>query len=530
MKQFVPHFFGIPQNSVPSKPNASLSTPGQECSVVSYAIPIIACVIAACIWMVRLFTSTLWLDETITYWIVKDDLISAIRRATFFQGTGPLHYILTWPFVHIFSRKEYALRIPSAICFFLLLLLLFKLTRLLLDKECAVIAVLLFICGEGILSSMANARCYSLGMLCITACAYCLVKWTNALKTRHLAYYFLISILAFYTHFLLVPLLVAFSIYICWFLFRYSGKKSWHVAGFAIGLMISTAAILPGFYQLTLLYGKKGIMSFAPMPTFDNLISALIPIRPLLFLTASTLILILVARHRLNYAFPAKAGHLGLIILWHLFPPLFLYFASWAFGASVFNARYFLWSMPATAILLSIIIRNVMPGKTRIISLIMAVPLLAYVETRKDVFTEGWADATQWLKSEQLVRNSPVLASTFLMESSSTPFLVGTESREYLLCPFSFYGLDAHPILALPFRFDQPGAEEYLQNSVWDRLGKFNRIFMIVRVVEIDASRASNANKIRSDKYLINQLSEKGWKAKDQKWFGSIAVIELINH
>src|SRR5690242_13579321 len=70
--------------------------------------------VAAGMWLVPL-RSSLWLDETGTYWLIKDGVPSIIHRTFDFQGQSPLYYLIAWASNRLFPRSEIALRLPSTI-------------------------------------------------------------------------------------------------------------------------------------------------------------------------------------------------------------------------------------------------------------------------------------------------------------------------------------------------------------------------------------------------------------------------------
>ena len=58
-------------------------------------------------------TSSLWLDEFGTYWVVEGGFRSMLERSWAFQGQSPLYYAFPWIAVQVFGDSELALRLPS---------------------------------------------------------------------------------------------------------------------------------------------------------------------------------------------------------------------------------------------------------------------------------------------------------------------------------------------------------------------------------------------------------------------------------
>ena len=58
-------------------------------------------------------TSSLWLDEFGTFWVVEGDFRTMLDRSWTFQGQSPLYYALPWASMQVFGESEIALRVPS---------------------------------------------------------------------------------------------------------------------------------------------------------------------------------------------------------------------------------------------------------------------------------------------------------------------------------------------------------------------------------------------------------------------------------
>ena len=60
-------------------------------------------------------SSSFWLDESGTWWIVKDGPAEAVRRAFSWSGQSPLYYLIAWLSSRVFGLNEIALRLPSVL-------------------------------------------------------------------------------------------------------------------------------------------------------------------------------------------------------------------------------------------------------------------------------------------------------------------------------------------------------------------------------------------------------------------------------
>jgi hypothetical protein len=55
---------------------------------------------AGALWL-RPITSSLWVDETITWWIIKDSLADVFHRAYTYQGQSVFYYPFEWLVRHV---------------------------------------------------------------------------------------------------------------------------------------------------------------------------------------------------------------------------------------------------------------------------------------------------------------------------------------------------------------------------------------------------------------------------------------------
>jgi hypothetical protein len=104
---------------------------------------IAAIVGASSLWLYPM-ASSLWLDELVTWWVIKDSLGDTIHRAYAFQGQTVVYYVFEWLLRHL-SSQEWVLRAPSFIALVAAAYVLFRLAERMLDREFARLSVLLFV-------------------------------------------------------------------------------------------------------------------------------------------------------------------------------------------------------------------------------------------------------------------------------------------------------------------------------------------------------------------------------------------------
>ena len=59
--------------------------------------------------------SSFWLDETATFWVIKDGVANLLLRSNWAGSQSPLYYLTVWPALVIGGRHEWVLRLPSLV-------------------------------------------------------------------------------------------------------------------------------------------------------------------------------------------------------------------------------------------------------------------------------------------------------------------------------------------------------------------------------------------------------------------------------
>src|SRR5438034_10877381 len=157
--------------------------------------------------LARLRTS-LWLDETVTYWVVKDgDLLEAMRKTVDFPPQSLAYTPIAWVAVKVGGASEIALRLPSLAAVAFATYLLYRLAVRLLHREAGFIAALLFAYAFGP-GNATNARQYGLAMLAVVASTLLFVRWIELGGLSHATAYVLVAAGFLYLQPLYAPMLL----------------------------------------------------------------------------------------------------------------------------------------------------------------------------------------------------------------------------------------------------------------------------------------------------------------------------------
>ena len=118
------------------------------------------------------------------------------------------------------------------------------------------------------------------------------------------------------------------------------------------------------------------------------------------------------------------------------------------------------------------------------------------------------------------MKNKKTFGGPGLIEAQDTAWVIHPEKRRYLLSPFALYRLDKEPFL-LPATFDQLGAVECLEKTVFPLLKKYGQFYLILRMLYIPINKSI----VTSDQYLSQKLKLLGFHQKQAEFFGNVKVI-----
>ena len=121
-------------------------------------------------WLVPLFTSRFWLDETVTWWATNGGFVELFRRCTVWPGSIAYNSIVL--FLRTLGvHQEWALRVPSLLAAAGSAALLFDLARRWFSKRVAISAVVFFCAQTWVSFAAADARPYAIALFLVVLAA-----------------------------------------------------------------------------------------------------------------------------------------------------------------------------------------------------------------------------------------------------------------------------------------------------------------------------------------------------------------------
>ena len=221
-------------------------------------------------------TSSLWLDEFGTFWVVEGNFVTMLERAWVFQGQSPLYYAFPWMSRQVFGDSELALRLPSLLFGCLSVIAVYSSAGAMGGPTAGLYAAALFWLSVPAVQYTVDARPYSLVMFTV---AVALAGFSYAVRfgTRRARLAWIVGGAAVaWSHYLHYPLVL--GLYVAYAVLpalrsRYSMRR------FAIDGMAQFALVSLCAPQILALMARRGTLSWISDFNYAVLLE---PIWPLL--------------------------------------------------------------------------------------------------------------------------------------------------------------------------------------------------------------------------------------------------------
>ncbi len=480
--------------------------------------------VAALAWVPHLAHS-LWLDETLTFWVVKDGLWEAVTRSVHFQSQ-PAYYIMIWLWTQASGTSETALRLPSLLAVLVACAALARLgTRLTGDREIGLLAAVVFAATPIVLKESVDARPYTLGTALLIVLALSVISWLDNGRWRDA---WCVGLLAGAIPHFHVLFALTYPAFILYGLIRSQTARVRLDQLALIGALLTLGAILSIPAALTLL-ANRGSYSFAPTPDLRSLFAAFVWTPAVSGLLAGLCIDGLArngsaepkdsagAEAKTTKPAPTIEREVGtLLAVWSFTPLLVLYFVSILTGASIFLDRYLITSIPAVCLLYAVAIRRIDSGVARGVAMIV-ISVTCFVSYARPVddFRGAVLAVNQFVAHDDAV---PVLLASGLIESQDESWLRDPALADYLTAPTAYYPLDGH-VVTLPRRLRLPREEHPRDQHIGDEI-----VEPILREDKRFAVIEWTGNGADVMPWLIERAESAGYRRVMNRHFGSVRV------
>ncbi len=423
-----------------------------------YALAIAASV---SIWFLAI-RAPLWLDETLSYFIVKGRFSEIIFR----QGWPgvPAYPYLLWLWTRTIGTGELALRMSAVLAMLAAAYLLYLSARELFDWDVAAVATVLFCLHPIVIPASIDVRPYAFAALAINTAIFLLVRLRDD-NSNWLAVCFGLSAACIvYFQFLFIVILPA--LVVCFLTLPGKDRKTlW--GQFSVALLVFTLAFLPVLPGLQYLFHTSGIHVFSPGPRWGELGQVLVQKRAA-FLLALTLLMAALAR-RLDLRTPLQGwtalacGSLALV------PILILFGISKSTSIHVFVDRYRLVAAPGVALCWAFVIQRIDSRVLRLCFCLGVVTVVAYHSMSLPsarTHNYSWKSSLAFTQANASTDHAPVLICSDLPEADYLPMPSGDAAKDSaIFAPLSYYQLSV-PVVPLPRSLNSEAiryASEFLQ-------------------------------------------------------------------
>jgi hypothetical protein len=466
----------------------------------------------------------LWLDETLTAWVIRQDVYTTFNRSLYFQGQSPFYYLLVYGWTRFFGINELGLRSFSFCSFVTGCVFLYLIHRRKFSSELAICGTIL---GGTILLQhipVLDARPDGLAAAFSIGSYYFFLVWldTSAWQARALNVVCIVATI--YTHWIygtlvLVQTLLILSIKIP---SRKLYIRQWIINLFIIGVLCS-----PNVYQLALIFQKRFLYNYLSSPNFITWAKVTFPIKAIAFYVLPILFLLFLVYRRKLTRTKHFFNSLTIGVLWIVIPTIFLFCASLLFDISVLSPRYNGASYAGfgliIAALFSCLPRLVVRSVAMILTSIFIVfTLHATFMRTTPYYLASWREPTSFIWKLQQNNDRPILLSSGLIETLSWDWITDSSKREYLSAPLKYYVPDLNP-LPLPFPTDLSLLEDVLVESNEIKNLHKKGFYLVQREIPIlDGCGAKLSSEIFKRFFF-----DKGFLVSTEKEFAGINVFEF---
>ena len=453
-------------NSVKKTLAPSLFSSGQGVNAaISFGLVLL---LAATSWVPHL-PSSLWLDETLTFWVVKDGLAETLERSVTYQSQ-PAYYVIMWFWSQVFGTSEVSLRIPSLLAALGACVALAKVgTSLSGDRETGLLGMIVFASTWNVFRESVDARSYMLGLAVLLCVVLCLSRWLE--RGRWLDTVWVGSLAASlpHLHIFFVLTFPALFLYTAlrWSTTRANVRQIGLIAAF---LLFGALLFIPAAATLG---ENSGSYSFVPRPQWSSLFAVFAWGPPVAGLLAGTCLAGLLGSRVIVRPDPTERSSIApsakpisrevalLLATWIFVPLLLLFFVSMFSEISIFLARYLIPAVPAVCLLYAVALRAIASPPARIVAVVV-IALASFVTHDRplDDFRGAARAVNEFVAGDSSV---PVLLASGLIEGENEAWLRDPVRADYLISPTEYYPMHGR-VLPLPRKLQgQPIANEIVE-------------------------------------------------------------------
>jgi hypothetical protein len=392
------------------------------------------------LWVVPMGTS-LGLDESGNWWVIKDGLSKIIERSRIWTGgESVLFNLLVMAARALGGDSDVAMRIPSLAMILVTLFFIYRLGRRFAGPLAAMWSCPVFVIPPDVIYVASTVRSYALA----------LANWLDTGRLRQGTAYTLLATLTLYATPLYGGIFPIHAVY------AFSRMRAGTSAIRLPALLAAWAAcgllLVPRALDVMRLYPRRAAHSLLPAPDAYHILASMVP--PVLAGAAGLgLLVALVLRRPIAFSTRPWPAEGWVLALWAMAPPGILVLLSLFAGVQLFAPRYYLANAPAVALAAGVLLRALEPVQLRrLIATTIAVSAIL-VYGIDEGFMRGLHDfrgAVAYVRPH-VNPDTPVLLVSGFFESQSLANLQDPVLSEVLIAPFLRYRIPGGPSACRPY-------------------------------------------------------------------------------
>ena len=484
----------------------------------STRLTLLVVIAAAILWLPPL-SSSLWLDELDTYFSAKDGVWTAITRTHYVHPQcSQLYNVLMAIWIDVFGKSEWILRLPSVLAMTTAAYFVYRIGRLVLDRETGLLAALVFVTTRDVAFAAADARSYAFALAACIAATEAGLRFLapralfpdQAQSTRKRATYAVTyavaAALTVYFHQLFGLVLLVHAGIGLWAIAR--GESTVTIRQ-ALAVGVGTAAALAGEIPnlvTTFVVRERMVHGLVPPPEYlvylwsaPTFVFAILPLAFLLY----------ARRIEGSFSMPSTSTFAcSLLLAWAVVPPAFLFVVSRLTDTHVFLPRYYLSCQPALALILAVILRGFDPPILRSAAGASIVVLAVVLGARSHHSVEDWQGVAKTVNAI-VDDDTLVLIDSGFVEAANRIWLELPRDDDrygFLTAPLSYYGFRGRTEV-LPYRLSE-STRGYFEDVLRPKLLAVERFVVVGRGREPRWWRLWLDGRFASDGYAARSLHE----------------------
>lgn len=312
-----------------------------------------------------------WLDEMHTLKESNPNLsFSEFHETIMFRESIPhFYFLIVRMLFYIFGHKILIARILSFICGVLLLPTVYKLSKLLYNKEVACFALTITAFHPFLIEYSQEARSYSMLVLFITLSVYYVIKLKEKRSNKNA---FLLGVflgLSINSHPLAILNVGSIYLLLLFFIMKKDNyeRRIQLIRKTLLSVLVAFLVAAPVMLIFLKLLNGKGASSWIPNPSFESFFSAMLDISGyslfllVLYFIAISLLVIKGISNQIKKTILSESSII--LLIWFFFYVLVLVVFSKE-GKSLILHRYFISVIPALIVILSAVIVNTIKNKS----------------------------------------------------------------------------------------------------------------------------------------------------------------------